>query len=481
MDEDRGLAYVTMSRNNSVGIVNLAGRKLESEIPVGIAPYTVVLHGQKAYVTNWGGRRPRDGEKTGPTSGSRVLVDPKTGVASSGTVSVIDCASRRVVREINVQLHPCEMALSPDGSRLYVANANSDTVSVIDTRSDTVTDTLSVKPMAELTFGCAPNALAVSPDGGTLYVCNGGNNAVAVIDLSSKRVTGLIPTGWYPGAIAVRDNVLYVGNTKGVVAITTETSKRSGQFSNNVTGLTRDHLGSLSIVPVRPRKNSRTIRPASPRMNMRLPKMHEALNARLWKRQKATIPTLPGQVSPIKHVLYIIKENRTYDQVFGDMPQGNGDPRLVMFGREVTPNHHALAEQFVLLDNFYCNGVLSADGHQWTNEGYVTDYLEKSFGDFSRSYPYEGEDALAFSPSGFIWDYVLKAGLTFRDYGEFVHAQITPNSATWADIYNDYKNGTKNVSIVATTKLHTLEPYLCPGVIASRKNARRLSRPALHQ
>ena len=199
------------------------------------------------------------------------------------------------------------------------------------------------------------------------------------------------------------------------------------------------------------------------------------------ERQKATIPTLPGQVSPIKHVLYIIKENRTYDQVFGDMPQGNGDPRLVMFGREVTPNHHALAEQFVLLDNFYCNGVLSADGHQWTNEGYVTDYLEKSFGDFSRSYPYEGEDALAFSPSGFIWDYVLKAGLTFRDYGEFVHAQITPNSATWADIYNDYKNGTKNVSIVATTKLHTLEPYLCPGVIASRKNARRLSRPALHQ
>ena len=220
-----------MSRNNSVGIVNLAGRKLESEIPVGIAPYTVVLHGQKAYVTNWGGRRPRDGEKTGPTSGSRVLVDPKTGVASSGTVSVIDCASRRVVREINVQLHPCEMALSPDGSRLYVANANSDTVSVIDTRSDTVTDTLSVKPMAELPFGCAPKALAGSSDGGTLYVCNGGNNAVAVIDLSSKRVTGVDCTGWYPGAIAVRDNVLYVGNTKGVVAITTETSKRSGQFS----------------------------------------------------------------------------------------------------------------------------------------------------------------------------------------------------------------------------------------------------------
>jgi hypothetical protein len=197
-------------------------------------------------------------------------------------------------------------------------------------------------------------------------------------------------------------------------------------------------------------------------INMRLPRMHEVMNLKHVEPRVTPVPTRPGEVSPIKHVLYIIKENRTYDQVFGDLPQGNGDPALCQFGREVTPNRHALAETFVLLDNFYCNGVLSADGHQWTNEGYVTDYLEKSFGDFSRSYPYEGDDAMAFASSGFIWDYVLRAGLTFRDYGEFVKARIEPRDATWTDIYSDYVNGTRNVSIQATTPLHTLEPYLCP-------------------
>ena len=151
-------------------------------------------------------------------------------------------------------------------------------------------------------------------------------------------------------------------------------------------------------------------------------------------REKVPVPVLPDQTSHFKHVVYIIKENRTYDQVFGDMAQGNGDTSLVEFGYEVTPNHHLLAETFVLLDNFYCSGVLSADGHQWTDEAFVTDYLEKSFGDFSRSYPYDGDDALAYASSGFIWDNVLKHGLTFRDYGEFVNAVIDPEDATFSEI-----------------------------------------------
>ncbi|MCB0665546.1 MAG: hypothetical protein KDC80_06975, partial [Saprospiraceae bacterium] len=166
--------------------------------------------------------------------------------------------------------------------------------------------------------------------------------------------------------------------------------------------------------------------------------------------------------SVFKHVLYIINENRTYDQVFGDIPQGNGDSTLCQFGRDVTPNHHALAERYVLLDNLYCNGVLSADGHQWTDEGVVTDYIEKSFGGFVRSYPYDGDDALAYASSGFIWDYVLRAGLTFRNYGEFVKARIEPQNATWTDIYQDYLNNTNKVSIRAEPQLHTLEPYLAP-------------------
>jgi len=135
-------------------------------------------------------------------------------------------------------------------------------------------------------------------------------------------------------------------------------------------------------------------------------------------------------------VLYIIKENRTYDQIFGDLPQGNDDPELTIFGREVTPNHHAIAERWVLLDNTYCNGVLSADGHQWTNEGVVADYLEKAFGGFVRSDPFAGGDALAYASSGFIWDYALGAGLDFRIYGEFVSAEIEPDFSPYTALPN---------------------------------------------
>jgi len=177
------------------------------------------------------------------------------------------------------------------------------------------------------------------------------------------------------------------------------------------------------------------------------------------------VPTLPGQKSFFKHVVYIIKENRTYDQVFGDIPQGDGDTSLVEFGIEVTPNHHKLASTFVLMDNFNCSGVLSADGHQWTDEAYVTDYIEKSFGGFTRSYPYDGNDALAYASSGFIWDNVLKHGLTFRDYGEFVRADIEPKSATFSDIYRDFINGTNKIKIRAVANLEQLKPYLCPTFI----------------
>lgn len=460
LDEDAGLAYVALSRNNSVAVVNLASGETETEVAVGIAPYTTLRHGQKLYVTNWGGRRPAEGgdgvgsETTGPTSGSRVSVDPETGVASSGTVSVIDLATRLVATEIDVDLHPSGMAVSPDGARLYVANANSDTVSVIDTTGDTVGGRLDAKPLPGLPFGSAPNALDVSPDGKTLYVANGGNNAIAVIDLASGAVRGLIPTGWYPGAVSVSPDgaTLFVANVKGIGS--RDVRREHGYNSH-------DYMGTVSFIatPSPDELARHTLKSAA---NMRLPSMLRAMDAEAVPARVVPVPTRPGETSVFKHVVYIIKENRTYDQVFGDMPQGNGDPSLCIFPREVTPNHHALAEQFVLLDNFYCNGTLSADGHQWTDEGYVTDYLEKSYGGFVRSYPYDGDDALAYASSGFIWDAVLRAGLTFRDYGEFVQARIEPSDATWTDIYNDYLNDTNEVSVRATTDLHTLEPYLCP-------------------
>jgi YVTN family beta-propeller protein len=465
LDEDANIAYVALSRTNALGVVNLASKEVIAQIPVGIAPYTVVVNGTTAYVSNWGGRVPREGDTTGPTSGSRAVVDPKTGIASTGTVSVVDLKERKVVAEVETGLHPSGMAFSPDRARLYVANANSDTVSVIDTASNALVDTLGVKPMADLPFGSAPNALAVSPDGAALYVALGGNNCIAVADLAAKRVKGLVPTGWYPGAIALlKDGSLAIANTKGVGSRyqKANAAQKAEMFGEGVVGYnSHDYLGSLTFVQA---FKDDELAQCTERVatNMRLPMMHTALNMPKVEQKTVPVPTRPGEVSPFKHVLYIIKENRTYDQILGDMSQGNGDPRLCQFGREVTPNHHALAEEFVLFDNFYCNGVLSADGHQWTDEGFVTDYLEKSFGDFVRSYPYDGDDAVAYASSGFIWDHVLAKGLTFRNYGEFVRAKIEPASATWAEIYADFQSGAKTIQISPIPQLDTLKPYLCP-------------------
>ncbi len=174
------------------------------------------------------------------------------------------------------------------------------------------------------------------------------------------------------------------------------------------------------------------------------------------------VPQRHGEPSIFKHVIYVIKENRTYDQVFGDMKEGNGDPRLLLFGEEVTPNHHALAREFTLFDNFYCSGVLSADGHSWVNEAYVTDYLEKAFGGFTRSYPDDGSDPLAYPSSGFLWDNALAHKKTFRNYGEFVNKEFAPAGTTWTDVYTDHVNGTNKVKLSVKANLKSLEPYTHP-------------------
>ena len=454
-DETGGKLFVTLSRNNSLGVVDLNSKKI-TEIPVGMAPYSVICASPvKAYVSNWGGCRPDKGEPTYNSSGSQVLVDPKTGIASSGAISVIDLTKNKETKVIQVELHPCDMALSPDHTRLYVACANSDIISVINTESDEVVETISVHKNEKMLFGSSPNDIAVSPDGKYLYVANGTENAICVIQtLTPAKVLGYIPTGWYPGSVIMNKTgkILYVANTKGIGS--------RNQMTNRKGYNSHDHLGSVSIIPV----------PG----NKELQKMTETVNLNnSWAEKikgsftsgrggkEVPVPVSPGQTSVFKHVVYIIKENRTYDQVFGDMAQGDGDTSLVQFGREVTPNHHLLAETFGLLDNFYCSGVLSADGHQWTDEAYVTDYLEKSFGDFTRSYPYDGDDALAYASSGFIWDNVLKHGLTFRNYGEFVNALIDPDKASFMDIYNDFTAGSNKIKIRAKANLEQLIPFLC--------------------
>ena len=451
--------YVTLSRNNTLGVVNRETGMVE-EIPVGIAPYDVVLaSGTKAYVSNWGGRQPKEGESTYNTSGSQVLVDPETGIANNGTVSVIDLTTNKQTKSIKVGLHPSGMVLSPDGNRLYVACANSDIISVINTATDEVVEEISVHMEKELPFGSGPNALDISVDGKTLYVANGTDNAVCVIKPGQpSRVEGYIPTGWYPASVILDEdsNLLLVANAKGVGS-RNQLTDRAGYSS-------RDLQGTISFIPLPDSKQLAQMTEVVGDNNSYVQKL-TANNTNGSLTKKVPVPQVTGQPSVFKYVVYIIKENRTYDQVFGDLPQGNGDTSLVHFGREVTPNHHKLVEEYVLLDNFYCSGVLSADGHQWTDEAYVTDYLEKFFGDFTRSYPYDGDDALAYASSGFIWDNVLKHGLTFRDYGEFVDAVIEPRNATFTDIYNDFKNKTGKIKIRAKENLEQLKPYLCPTYI----------------
>jgi len=456
LNEQQNKIFVTLSRNNSLGIVNINDSKV-IEIPVGIAPYDVVLASEtKAYVSNWGGRIPKEGESTYNSSGSQVLVDPLTGIANNGTVSVVDLTSYKQINEIEVGLHPSEMVLSADGSKLFVACANSDVISVINTSTDKVVEEISVQMDKDLPFGSSPNALTISTDGKTLYVANGTNNAICVIQLGTPNIIlGNIPTGWYPGSVVLdeKTNTLFVANIKGVGS----RNQRTDRAGYN----THDVLGSVSIIPLPNEQKLAEMTNIVYRNNSFVQKLVAEKSSNKSKR-KVPVPQVLSQKSHFKHVVYIIKENRTYDQVFGDMPQGNGDNNLVHFGREVTPNHHKLAEEFVLLDNYYCSGLLSADGHQWTDEAFVTDYIEKFFGGFTRSYPYDGDDALAYASSGFIWDNVLRNGLTFRNYGEFVEAVIEPDNATFMDIYQDFLDGTGKIKIRAKANLEQLKPNLCP-------------------
>lgn len=431
---DERTAYVCLSRNNSLAIIDLTSGNVLQEIPVGVAPYDVVLteDGSKAYVSNWGGRHPREGERSEPSSGTEVLVDER-GIAASGTVSLLDLEKLSEVMQASVGLHPSDLVLSPDGERLYVANANSDTVSVIHTGMFSVQETIRVRPDENLPFGSAPNALALSDDGETLYVANGGNNAVAVVQVARRenefsQVRGFIPTSWYPGSLALSDDVLYVANVKGNGSRSKDERKDGWHVYW--------HQGTVNKIFL-PNENALRRYTAQVMEDTNVPQILRAWEQRQSRVAPRPVPQRLGEPSVFDHVVYIIKENRTYDQVLGDLPQGNGDPDLCIFGREVTPNHHALAEQFVLLDNFYCNGVNSADGHSWATEGYVTDHLEKSFGGFTRSYTW-GDDPLNYSSAGFIWDNVLLHGLSFRNYGEMDYAEPVDSKATWLSMYRDF-------------------------------------------
>ncbi|HBB75472.1 MAG TPA: phosphoesterase [Planctomycetaceae bacterium] len=427
VSDDGGTLYVCGNLSNRLLEVDTATGEVRRTFDVGVAPYDVVLVGDRAFVSNWGGRRPASGDVTGPAGkGTLVRVDPTTHVASEGSVSIVDLREN-TVRETLTGRHASALAVSPDRRHVVCANAADDTLAILDAATGDLVETVWTKRTPADLFGAAPNALAFDPAGTRLYVCNGSQNAVAVLawdpaEKGDTRLVGLVPVGWYPGAIAfdASRGQLAVANIKGLPTEPKRHGKGTGFNSHQ-------YHGSLSLVPV-PDDAALAAQSEVAAHNMRAAAIRDAFLPPRDGVAARAIPERIGEPSLIEHVVYVIKENRTYDQVLGDLPQGNGHADLCIFGAEITPNHHAIATEFVLLDNAYCCGILSADGHNWSTSAVATDYLEKSFAGFPRSYPDgmgPGEiDALAYSPAGFIWDSARVHGRTIRNYGEFMMPSV---------------------------------------------------------
>jgi YVTN family beta-propeller protein len=427
LSADAQILYVCGNLSNRLLAIDTRTNAVTQTFDVGIAPFDVRVLESKAYVSNWGGRRPELGDLTGPAGrGTIVRVDPVKHIASEGSVSIIDLASGNT-EEIPVHLHSSALAVSPDGQYVVCANAASDNLSVIDTRTDTVVETIWVKSNPADLFGASPNALCFSPDGKRLFAANGTQNAVAVIRFDPKdresSLLGLIPVGWFPGALAFHPETkaLCVANIKGLPTEPKQDRATGGQGFN-----THHYHGTLSLVPV-PDRNELDSFTEAVYANYHRERISQTLEKPRPGQPPRPVPERIGEPSLFKHVVYIIKENRTYDQVMGDVPEGNGDPNLCLFGEQVTPNQHKMVREFVLLDNTYCCGILSADGHQWSTTAFGTDYLERSFAGWPRSYPDgmgpDEADALAYAPSGFIWDNALRHGISIWNFGEFAQPE----------------------------------------------------------
>lgn len=449
--------WVCSSRGNEVQLIDPAKGNVLTTVSVGVAPYQpIIASPTKLYVSNWGGEPTKT--KNDTSSGTPIRTDSRN-IANSGTVSVIEKTAEgwKQTKSIAVGLHPSGMTSHAKSGQLFVANANSDTVSIIDMKTDQVTATINCKPDAKLPFGSGANAVAVDDAGQRLYVANGTNNCIAVIDLPTKKMLGMIPTGWYPGAVRLSADgkKLYVANIKGHGSLAEKRPAPKGRNSH-------DHLGTVSIIDIRDDAQLKKFTDIV-NANNRLGYAMAGLEKPRPNVTPVPVPERHGEPSTIEHVFYVIKENRTYDQVFGDIKEGNGDPNLCIFGEEITPNHHKLAREFTLLDNFYCSGVLSADGHQWVNEAYVVDYLEKQFGGFTRSYPYDGDDPLAYAASGFIWDNALARKKTFYNFGEFCLTTYEPKGTKWADVYQDFLNGTNKVTVNVKPTNQSIAALTHPG------------------
>ncbi len=407
IDEATQTMYVATKDNNTVYVIDIATKNIIKQIPLQGEAYGCLLSPNKKmlYVTCWGCNK----------------------------LAVIN-TQLFTVNYIQVGDHPNEIIQTKNGKYLYVANAGDNSVSVIDILQQREIEVLNAALYPNAPAGSESNGLALSSNEKTLYIANADNNCLAVFNVSfpgKSMSKGFIPTGWYPTNVKVIDKNIFVTNGKGFTSLANPNGpnptikKRKVKYQQGeddedgeqyIGGLMK---GTMSIIPV---PSEKTLAQYAQQVYANTPYTKEKETTSLGEIGNP-IPSKIGDTSPIKHVFYIVKENRTYDQVLGDMPQGNGDTSLVLFGKSITPNQHQLANNYVLLDNFYVDGEVSADGHNWSLGGHANDYLEKnwvtSYGGRGGEYDAEGTRAIANPKGGFIWDYCKRAGVSYRTYGEF--------------------------------------------------------------
>ena len=427
IDDTKQRMYVVTKENNSLYTIDLNTKSIINRDTLGAEAYTCLLSNDKKelYISVWGGDR----------------------------IAIFDTRSGKFTASIAVGDNPNDMCLSLDGRYLFVANANDNSVSVIDIKKRKVTEVLNAALYADAIPGSTTNSVAVSGDGKTLYIANADNNCLAVFNISkpgSSISKGFIPTGWYPTCVRTIGNRIIVANGKGFTSLPNpqapgpydegtgityhQGSTRKVSESQYIGGLFQ---GTLSFIKT-PTQQQYGVYSQQVYANSPYNKAKEMISA---GETGNPIPMKIGEPSLIKHVFYIIKENRTYDQVLSDVPGGNGDTSLLLFGEKITPNLHALAKEFVLLDNFYVDAEVSADGHNWSMGAYATDYLEKTwptgYGGRGGHYDGEGTRTIANNKGGFIWDHCSKAGVSYRTYGEFAD-DYKPNIPVLKDHFCPY-------------------------------------------
>jgi len=436
---DGATLYTAVNGQNRVVALDPATGAIKQSWNVGNAPRDLALVGDKLYVSNEGGRTAKPGDETLNSYGTQVPADPKTGAVTTGTVSVINVADTGAeVKSINVGLHPT--ALHAAKGALFVANTGSDTVSVVDTSRDAVVQTITTQPWPGAKVGYEPDGITLTGDG-RLLVTLGRANAVAVYRYKSTHtpvgLVGLLPVDYFPENVTTVGGQVLVTNLRGIGERGPTRTIDKGPGTTPATGHnTHDSTGTLLRFAL-PR--DQIIRAYTARVFAQNGWDTAGLTASHSHAAPTPIPVRLGDRSTIKHVFLLVKENRSYDQVFGDDARGNGDPALAQFGENATPNQHALARQFGLYDNTYDVATNSAEGHNWLMQSDDPEYTESSAGEYERSYDTE-DDALGHQRSGTLWSGVQASGGTVKNYGEFLQFETKPSTATWQQFYCDTKN-----------------------------------------